>query len=176
MKPRKIVVGVALLLLLAVLLAACSPAADPAPPTQAEAPQEAAPTEAAAQAEAPTEAAPAATEPPAAATEAPAADATLAPGELVKFSGEGFAPSDTFHLDAQANVEIAWEYTGSTQFAMWLVNDTEELTDPSLFRVLIEDAPGSTSESAQFTLEPGDYHLEVEQADGPWTVTVRSLD
>jgi hypothetical protein len=121
--------------------------------------------------------APAATE--AAPGSAPAATAgppTAAPGELVQFSGEAEAASAPFHLEAETTVKIAWEYSGASGFALWLVNDTETLEDPSLARVLIEEAAGQSQEAAQYTLSPGDYHLEVEVAGGPWAVLVTSLE
>jgi hypothetical protein len=96
------------------------------------------------------------------------------PGELVKFSGDDTGISEPFRLDVVSTVDISWEYSGSGDFALWLVNDTEELTDPSLFRILIKQAEGASTETAQYRLEPGDYHLEVELADGPWTVLAKA--
>jgi hypothetical protein len=117
--------------------------------------------------------------PPAGPTAAPTAGLDAAgpvPGELVKFSGDTIGISEPFHLDVTSTVDITWEYAGSGPFALWLVNDTEELTDPSLFRVLIKQAEGASAETTQFRLEPGDYHLEVELAEGQWTVLARAVN
>ncbi len=116
---------------------------------------------------------------PAGATAAPATPAAAQPAaegeELVKFSGAADAASNAFHLNADSPVEISWDYTGDGLFALWLVNDTEDLEDSSLYRVLIKESTGGSQESAQYTLSSGDYHLEVEMAGGPWTVQVKAL-
>ena len=142
-------VGIAILL----AAAACrppSPAA--APPTPAAAPSN-----------------PAAA-PPSPAGSAGATGPAQSPGELVKFSGDDSAISNPFHLDVASGVDISWQYAGSGRFALWLVNDTEDLADPNLFRILIKEGEGTSNETVQYRLDPGDYHLEVEWADGPWTV------
>ena len=96
------------------------------------------------------------------------------PGQLVKFSGDDSAVSDPFHLEVAASVDISWQYSGSGPFALWLVNDTEDLADPSLFRTLIKQSGGASNEATQYRLDPGDYHLEVELADGQWTVLAKA--
>jgi hypothetical protein len=41
---------------------------------------------------------------------------------------------------------------------------------------LIKQAEGASAETTQFRLEPGDYHLEVELAEGQWTVLARAVN
>ena len=111
-----------------------------------------------------------ATQPPREATATPG----QTPGELVKFSGKADGVSDLFHLAVESTVEISWQYSGSGQFALWLINESEDLTDPSLARVLIRDTVGNSSEKVQYRLTPGDYYIQVEVADGPWMIQVTS--
>lgn len=100
---------------------------------------------------------------------------TLAPGELVKFSGDTFAASNAFQLAEKTMVEVSWQYAGTGPFAVWLVNDSENLEDPAFARILVKDAHGASSEAVQYELIAGEYTVEIEQADGPWTVRVRLL-
>lgn len=101
--------------------------------------------------------------------------ATLAPGELAKFSGDTWAASSAFKLADKRMVEISWQYSGTGPFAVWLVNDSEDLEDAAFARILVKDTVGASSESVQYELIAGEYTVEIEQADGPWTVRVRLL-
>jgi hypothetical protein len=103
----------------------------------------------------------------------PIPTATLGAGEVVKLSGDTFTTSDPFHIDSDIVLEIAWNYTGSGPFALWLVNVSEEVTDPQYDRMLIVDVDGPPAGSAQQAVIAGDYAVQVEQADGPWTVEIK---
>jgi hypothetical protein len=98
--------------------------------------------------------------------------AALGAGEVVKLSGDSFTTSDPFHIASDTVLEIAWNYTGSGPFALWLLNVSEEVTDPQYDRMLIADVDGPPSGSAQQLVIAGDYVVQVEQADGPWTVEI----
>lgn len=91
---------------------------------------------------------------------------------LVSFSGADSAVSDTFHLSADGAVKVSWRYTGLGHFAAWLVNVSEELSDPTYDRQLVVDVNAEAAGAASFRLIAGDYTLEVEEAAGPWTVAV----
>ena len=99
---------------------------------------------------------------------------TLGPGEVVKLSGDTFTTSDPFHIGSDTVLEITWNYSGSGPFALWVINVSEEVTDPQYDRMLIADVdspPAGTSEQAVIA---GDYAVQVEQADGPWTVEIKA--
>ena len=98
--------------------------------------------------------------------------ATIGAGEVVKLSGDSFSISDPFHIASDTVLEIAWNYTGSGPFALWLLNMSEEVTDPQYDRMLITDVDGPPSGTAQQSVIAGDYVVQVEQADGPWTVEI----
>jgi hypothetical protein len=98
---------------------------------------------------------------------------TTAAGEVVKLSGDTFTTSDPFHIDGATTLEITWNYTGSGPFALWLINESEEVTDPQYDRMIITDVNGAPSGTAQQAVIAGDYAVQVEQADGPWTVDIK---
>jgi hypothetical protein len=109
---------------------------------------------------------------PGQATATPRPAVTAGPGEVVKLAGDTFTTSDPFHIDANTTLQITWNYTGSGPFALWLVNVSEEVTDPLYDRMIITDVDGPPSGTAQQAVIPGDYTVQVEQAEGPWTVDI----
>ena len=127
---------------------------------------------------APTSLAPAATasEPaPPATSPSGAAEATDSPAggaEVVKLAGDTYMDSEVFSLDVETALQVKWEYTGAGFFALWILNAGEEVTDPAYDRILVTQSDGATSGSADYALVPGDYLMQIEQADGPWTVEV----
>lgn len=110
---------------------------------------------------------------PVSASATPSPAASAAPGEVVKLSGDTFLTSDPFRIDSDATLEITWNYTGTGPFALWLINMSEEVNDPRYDRMLITDVDGPPSGTAAQIVIPGDYVLQVEQADGPWTVNIK---
>lgn len=100
--------------------------------------------------------------------------ATVGAGEVVKLSGDTFTTSDPFHISSDTVLEITWNYTGSGAFALWLVNVSEEVTDPQYDRMLIADVDGPPAGAAQQAVIAGDYVVQIEQADGPWTVEIKA--
>jgi len=95
---------------------------------------------------------------------------TVAAGEVVKLSGDSFATSDTYHFDADTTLEITWTYTGTAPFALWLVNVSDVVTDPNYDRVLIDDITGPHAGTTKTKIIAGDWTVQVEQGEGPWTV------
>ncbi|MEP7356370.1 MAG: hypothetical protein ABI847_03970 [Anaerolineales bacterium] len=110
---------------------------------------------------------------PTQAAKTPIPAVTMAAGEVVKLSGDTFTTSDPFHMDGAATLAITWNYTGSGPFALWLINVSEEVTDPQYDRMLITDVDGAPSGTATQAVIAGDYAVQVEQADGPWTVDIK---
>ncbi len=104
----------------------------------------------------------------------PTPKVTAGPGEVVKLSGDSFTTSDPFHIDADTTLQITWNYSGSGPFALWLINVSEEVTDPDYDRMLIVDVDGEPAGTTQQAVIAGDYAVQVEQAEGPWTVEVNS--
>lgn len=98
---------------------------------------------------------------------------TLAAGEVVKLAGDTFTTSDPFHIDADTTLEITWKYTGSGPFALWVINMSAEVTDPQYDRMIITDVDGAPAGTARQAVIVGDYAVQVEQADGPWTVEIK---
>jgi hypothetical protein len=94
---------------------------------------------------------------------------------VVKLAGDTWFNSEPIKLSADATLKITWDYTGSGPFAIWLVNTAEEVLDPAYDRILITDAAGATSGSSEHSLIAGEYELEVEMAEGPWTIEVQSI-
>ena len=111
---------------------------------------------------------------PAGATSTALAEPTAERGEVVKLSGDTFMTSDPFHIDSDTILEITWDYAGSGPFALWLISVSEEVTDPQYDRMIIADVGGAPSGTAQQPVIAGDYAVQVEQADGPWTVTIKA--
>ena len=101
-------------------------------------------------------------------TQVPAA--TVAAGEVVKLSGDSFTTSDPFRFNSDTTLDVAWNYTGTAPFALWLVNVSEDVTDPQYDRILIDDVTGPHTGSTKTKIIAGDWTVQVEQADGPWTV------
>lgn len=99
----------------------------------------------------------------------------FAAGGGYKLAGDTWFNSEAIKLDTETTLKIAWDYKGQGPFAIWLVNTAEEVLDPNYDRILITDAPGATSGSTEQNLIPGEYELEVELADGPWTVEIRPV-
>jgi len=91
----------------------------------------------------------------------------------LSFSGDNFTTTDPFHVSVPQKVTVAWQYTGSGQFSLWVENNSEFSTDPAYDRILIKDAAASgTSGQSEIDLIAGDYVVDVELADGPWQVTL----
>lgn len=100
--------------------------------------------------------------------------AAVGAGEVVKLSGDTFTTSDPFHISADTTLEITWNYTGSGPFALWLLNVSEEVTDAQFDRMLIVDVDGPPAGTTRQAVIAGDYSVQIEQADGPWTVEVKA--
>jgi hypothetical protein len=98
----------------------------------------------------------------------------MGPGEVVKLSGDSFTTSDPFHIGSDTVLEITWNYSGNGPFALWVLNVSEEVTDPLYDRMLITDVDGPPAGTAQQAVIAGDYAVQVEQADGPWTVEIKA--
>ena len=95
---------------------------------------------------------------------------TVAAGEVVKLSGNSFATSDTYRFAADTTLDITWNYTGTAPFALWLVNVSDVVTDPNYDRVLINDVTGPHTGASKTKIIAGDWTVQVEQGEGPWTV------
>jgi hypothetical protein len=95
---------------------------------------------------------------------------TVAAGEVVKLFGNSFTTSDTYRFSADTTLDVSWVYTGTAPFALWLINVSENVTDPKYDRILIDDITGPHSGSAKEGIIAGDWTVQVEQAQGPWTV------
>ncbi len=117
---------------------------------------------------------PAADSSPTSAVQTPAPAATAGPGEVVKLSGDSFTTSDPFQIGSDTTLEITWTYTGSGPFALWLLNVSEEVTDSQYDRMLIVDVDGPPAGTARQAVIAGDYAVQVEQAEGPWTVVIKT--
>ena len=117
---------------------------------------------------------PAAVSSPTQADLTPIPAATVGAGEVVKLAGDTFTTSDPFHISSDTVLEITWNYTGSGAFALWLVNVSEEVTDPQYDRMLIADVDGPPAGATQQAVIAGDYVVQIEQADGPWTVEIKA--
>jgi hypothetical protein len=94
----------------------------------------------------------------------------VAAGEVVKLSGDSFATSDTYRFGADTTLDINWAYTGTAPFALWLVNASDVAIDPQYYRILINDVTGPHTGSAKTKIIVGDWTIQVEQGEGPWTV------
>jgi hypothetical protein len=120
---------------------------------------------------------------PATATNAPP-QATLAPATqdssgaaaVVELAGDTWFNSEAIKVSSDATLKITWNYSGQGPFALWLVNTAEEVLDPNYDRILIANAEGTSSGSVEHLLIPGEYEVQVEVADGPWTVDVRPIE
>ncbi len=95
---------------------------------------------------------------------------TVAAGQVVKLAGNSYITSDPFRLTADTTLDVSWNYTGTAPFALWLVNVSENLTDPNYDRILVDDVTGPHTGTRQEKVIAGDWTVQVEQATGPWTV------
>ncbi len=91
-------------------------------------------------------------------------------GQMVKLSGNSFYTSDPFRLNNDTILDVSWNYTGTAPFALWLINASETVTDPNFDRILVVDITGPHTGSAKKKVIAGDWTIQVEQAEGPWTV------
>ena len=87
-------------------------------------------------------------------------------------SGDSYTTSDPFRFHADTALDVAWNYTGTAPFALWLVNVSEDVTDPRYDRILVDDVTGPHAGSAKTQIIAGDWTVQVEQAEGPWTVEI----
>jgi len=67
-------------------------------------------------------------------------------------------------------LDITWNYTGTAPFALWLINVSENVTDPNYDRILVDDVTGPHAGTAKQKIIAGDWTVQVEQAAGPWAV------
>jgi hypothetical protein len=100
----------------------------------------------------------------------PAAGTPVAAGEVVKLAGNSFTTSDTYTFGADTTLDVTWNYTGTAPFALWLVNASDVVTDPNFDRILVNDVTGPHSGTSKTKIIAGDWQVQVEQAEGPWTV------
>jgi hypothetical protein len=89
---------------------------------------------------------------------------------VVKLSGDSFETSDIYRFGADTTLDITWNYTGTAPFALWLVNMSDVVTDPNYDRVLVNDITGPHAGTATTKIIAGDWAVQVEQGEGPWTV------
>src|SRR5262249_38282728 len=95
---------------------------------------------------------------------------TVSAGEVVKLAGDSFTTSDTYRFAADTTLDVSWTYTGTAPFALWLINASENVTDPNFDRILVDDITGPHTGTAKQKIIAGDWQVQVEQAEGPWTV------
>jgi len=107
---------------------------------------------------------------PSAAAATPGAVRSVAAGEVVKLSGNSFTTSDTYRFASDTTLDITWNYTGTAPFALWLINVSENVTDPNYDRILVDDVTGPHAGSMKQKIIAGDWTVQVEQAAGPWLV------
>jgi hypothetical protein len=89
---------------------------------------------------------------------------------VVKLSGDSYTTSDPFRFNADTALDVAWNYTGTAPFPLWLVNVSEDVTDPRYDRILVDDVTGPHAGSTKTKIIAGDWTAKVEQAEGLWTV------
>jgi hypothetical protein len=97
----------------------------------------------------------------------------MAIGQIVTLTGDSFATSDPVMLATATTLNVRWAYTGTAPFALWLINVSEVVSDPNFDRILVDDVTGPHAGSVQEKLIAGEWTLQVEQADGPWTVELK---
>ncbi len=113
----------------------------------------------------------------AASTAAPTTTPGPVPVELINASApSGGYASDTIHLARDTTLKVNWTQDSQGLFALWVIYDGEaNLADPSLNRILVENTTAPSTGSKQYQLPAGDWYLEVEDSQGPWTVVVADI-
>jgi hypothetical protein len=66
-------------------------------------------------------------------------------------------------------LDVTWNDTGTAPFAPWLVNVSENVTDPHDDRILLDDVTGLHTGSAKTKIIASEWTGQVEQAEGSWT-------
>lgn len=102
-----------------------------------------------------------------------AATQTLAPGLLVSATGESSFVSDLLRRDSETTIRVEWEQSSQGLFAIWIIYESEEdLPDPDMYRILVENTVSPSSGAKTYTLPAGEWTVQVEEAHGPWKVDV----
>ncbi len=112
-----------------------------------------------------------------AATAAPTPTPGPAPVELINAAApSGGYASDTIHFAHDTTLRVDWTQDSHGLFALWVIYDGEaNLADPSLNRILVENTTAPSTGSKQYQPPAGDWYLEVEDSQGPWTVVVADI-
>jgi ABC-type Fe3+-hydroxamate transport system substrate-binding protein len=83
------------------------------------------------------------------------------------FSGKAAISTSTFHLNS-GFYRFNYTYKGSGNFIINL----KKVNGASYDQYLIANIIGSGNSSKALNVQDGDYYLDVQIADGPWTVDV----
>lgn len=106
-------------------------------------------------------------------TPIPTPTPTLAPNELVKAYGTKPYLSSKLTLDSETSIHITWTQSGKGLFAIWFIySSVPNLPDPTLYRILVENTTQPSQGSKTYLIPAGEWLLQVEQANGPWSVVV----
>ncbi len=110
---------------------------------------------------------------PATPTPLPTPTPTLAPNELIKAYGTKPYLSPKLTLAVETSITITWTQSSKGLFAIWFIYDSEtNLPNPALHRTLVENTTQPSQGSKTYLIPAGDWLLQVEQANGPWSVVV----
>lgn len=106
-------------------------------------------------------------------TPIPTPTPTLAPNELVKAYGTKPYLSSKLTLASETSITITWTQSSKELFAIWFLYDsTPNLPNPALYRILVENTTQPSQGAKTYLIPAGDWLLQVEQANGPWSVVV----
>jgi hypothetical protein len=106
-------------------------------------------------------------------TPLPTPTPTLAPNELIKAYGTKPYLSSKLTLAAETSITITWTQSSKELFAIWFLYDgTVNLPNPALYRLLVENTTQPSQGAKTYLIPAGDWLLQVEQANGPWSVVV----
>ncbi len=106
-------------------------------------------------------------------TAVPAPTPTLAPNELIKAYGTKPYLSSKLTLAVETSITITWTQSSKELFAIWFLYDgTLNLSNPALYRILVENTTQPSQGAKPYLIPAGEWLLQVEQANGPWSVVV----
>jgi hypothetical protein len=94
--------------------------------------------------------------------------------EILRFEGQGAGQGGPLRLDAETTLRIHWEQFDETSLRIWVVNTDPNQSDPRYKKISVAFADVPSFGYTDVPLIAGEYRIEVESA-GKWQVWVELL-
>ena len=97
---------------------------------------------------------------------------TPAASEVASLSGNAPATGKPFTITANSNLRVNWQQASTGDFVLAITNNDPSQTGTENGRVVFESITGPSAMFSDYEFIPGQYQIVVESADGPWKVWV----